>query len=101
MNPELVLLAKVLDGDISFGDGKQLIVDVPVNPRGIVDIYVDAKIGVTVGILGSNILLAIHIAARAKDLLEPIPREEMVALTKLLAEAGLEETTILRWDFIF
>ena len=48
------------------------------------------------------ILLAIYTAAHPKHSSEPIPREEMAALAKLLAEAGLEEIkTILGWDFDF
>ena len=37
---------KVLDDDIPFGVGvgKQLIVDAPDNPRGIVDVYVNEKL---------------------------------------------------------
>ena len=109
-NPELVPTAKMLDDDIPFAVGRKLIVDVPVNPRGVTDVYIDDTIGLTVDIDGTNnvmrleraILLAIFTAARPKHPSEPIPREEMAALAKLLAEAGLEETkTILGWDFDF
>jgi len=108
--PELVPPAEFLDDAIPFGKGKQLIVDVPVNPRGVTDVFIDDTIGLTVDIEGSNniirleraILLAIHVAARPKHSAEPIPREEMAALNKLLAEAKLEETKIiLGWIFDF
>ncbi len=52
--------------------------------------------------LESAPLLAIHAAARPKHEAEPIPLEEMPALNKLAAEAGLEEIKIiLGWFFDF
>ncbi len=72
--------------------------------------YIDDTIGLGVVMEGSNnvmrleraILLAIYTAARPKLSTEPIPREEMAALNKLLAEAGCEEIkTILGWVFDF
>ena len=109
-NPELVPRAKMLDDGIPFAVGRKLIVDVPVNPKGVTDVYIDDTVGLTVDVEDSNnvmrleraLLLAIFTAARPKHPSEPIPREEMAALAKLLAEAGLEETkTILGWDFDF
>ena len=100
----------VLDDSIPFGEGKELIVDVPVDPRGTADVYIDDTIGLTVDLPESNncerleaaILLAIHTAARPKHPQEPIPREVMEALEKLIAEAGAEETKmILGWHFDF
>ena len=108
--PELVPTAEFLDDLIPFGEGKQLIVDVPVDPRGVTDVYIDDTMGLTVDLDGSNnimrleraLLLAIYIAARQKHGSEPIPREEMAALNKLPAEAKLEEIkTILGWIFDF
>ena len=62
----------------------------------------DAKDSNNVIRLERAILLAIFTAARPKHPSEPIPREEMAALAKLIAEAGLEETkTILGWEFDF
>ena len=53
-------------------------------------------------ILKKAALLAIHAVARPKHKDEPIPREEMAALAKLIAEAGLEETkVILGWFLDF
>ena len=43
-----------LDNLIPFGEGKQLIVDVPVNPRGVRDIYIDDTVDLTVDIEESN-----------------------------------------------
>ena len=62
----------------------------------MVDVYIDATIGLCVDVsdndarLENTILLAIHAAARPLHESEPIPTEEMAALAKLLAEAGLE-----------
>ena len=109
-NSNLVPAPKLLDMSIPFGVGRELIVDVPANPRGIKDVYIDDTTGLTVDIENSNnvmrleraILLAIYTAARPKHPTEPIPREEMASSSKLLAEAGLEETkTILGWEFDF
>ena len=57
-----------MDDDIPFGIGKELIVDIDVNPRGIHDIYIDVMIAIMVDIPGTNNLarcaaaglLAIH-----------------------------------------
>ena len=64
----LVPPPKVMDDDIPFGIGKELIVDIDVNPRGIQDIYINDMIIITVDIPGTNNLarcaaaglLAIH-----------------------------------------
>jgi len=99
-----------LDDSAPFGAGRDLIVDVPVDPRGTADIYIDDIIGLSVDVEGSNndlrlaraILLAIHVAARPKTQAEPIPRETMAALAKLIAEARPEEKKIiLGWAFDF
>ena len=80
--------------------------DVPVDARGIADVYIDDTIALTVDVENSNnvqrleqaTLLDIHCAARDKHVNEPIPREEIAARAKLIAEAGAEEVkTILGW----
>ena len=82
--------------------------NVPVNPKGSLDVYIDDEIGATVDLPGTDNalrmerapLLAIHAVSRPRHQDEPIPREELAALNKLTAEAGLEETkTILGWEF--
>ena len=99
-----------LQEDIPFGEARELAVDIPVDPRGQADVYIDDIFALAVNMEGTNNtkrlesapLLAIHAAARQKHEKEPIHREEMPALTKLAAEAGLEETkTILGWFFDF
>ncbi len=99
-----------LQDDIPFGEARKLAIEVPVDPRGQSDVYIDDIFALAVDVPGSNNtqrlesapLLAIHDAARPKHETEPIPREEMPALNKLAAEAGLEEIkTILGWLFDF
>ena len=70
-DPNLVPSAKFLDNSIPFGEGKELIVDIPVNPREVTDVYIDDTVGLTVDLEDSNNiirlerapLLAIHTAA--------------------------------------
>jgi hypothetical protein len=99
-----------LNNGIPFGFGRELIVDVPIDPRGYADVDIDDTTGLAVDLPGSGnaeqlesaIPLAIEVAARPNDLNEPIPREKMVSEDKLTAEGGLSETkVILGWEFIF
>ena len=70
-----------MDDEIPFGIGKELIVDINVNPRGIHNIYIDNMITITVDIPGTDNLercaaaglLAIHATAQPKHPEEPIP----------------------------
>jgi hypothetical protein len=87
-----------------------LIVDIPISPRRIHDVYTDDIIGLTVDIPGSDYvahgqaaaLLAINTTAWPNHLEKPIPRESMDARDKLKAEAGPSETKmILGWSFDF
>jgi hypothetical protein len=102
----LVPTPKPLEDDVPFGEAKELAVDIPVDPKGFCDLFIDDKGGLTVDLPGSDhlrrlrgaILLAIHVVARPRSDDEPIPREWMEAINKLLAEAGAEETKIfLGW----
>ena len=106
----LVPPPKAMNNDVPFGIGKELIVEIEINPRGTHDIYIDNMIPLTVDIPGTNnlercaaaSLLAIHATARPKHPEEPIPREEMEARNKLAAEARLEEEKIiLGWHINF
>ncbi len=49
-NQHLVPDKIILDDDIPFGIGQDLIVEIPVNPRGTVDLYIDDFCGLTVDI---------------------------------------------------
>ena len=99
-----------LSNDVLFATGRDLIIDVPVNPRGYIDVNIDDTTGLTVDLTGTNnadrleasIPLAIETAACPRDINEPIPREKMVAEDKLAAEGGLAKTiVILGWFFNF
>jgi hypothetical protein len=101
---------KFLEPDIPFAAGAELIVEIPVDPRGAYDVYIDDIVGLTVAIHDSNniargqaaALLAIDATARPNHPDEPIPRESMDARDKLIAEVGPSETKmILGWMFDF
>ncbi len=102
----LVPSIDIVDASIPFTEGADLIVNIPVDPRGIGDVYIDDLIQATVVIEGTNnaircehaTLLAIDTCAHSKHPNEPIPRKDIEAWNKLQAEAGLEEQkTILGW----
>jgi hypothetical protein len=88
--------------------GCVLIVDFPVDSWGMLDVYINDTIGLTVDLpdtdnadrMESAPLLAIHTVARPVDHHEPILRDEMAAKAKLSVEGALEEQKIiLRWYF--
>ncbi len=90
--------------------GRELIVDIPIDPRGYADMYIDDTTGLTIDLPGTHnanklkaaIPLAIEVAARPNKVNKPIPWEPMVAQNKLKAEGGLAETkVILGWHFNF
>ena len=98
-----------LKDDIPFGIGRDLIVDIPVGSRGTVDLYIDNFCGLTVDIddnatrLERAPLLALVSAAREVTEIEPLPRNDIEARPKLIAEAGLTKIkTFLGWlmDFL-
>ena len=76
-----------LDESVPVAEGRDLIVDIPVDAKGTADVYIDDTIALVVDVKGSDnvkrleqgTLLAIHCAAREKHSDEPIPREEMAA----------------------
>jgi hypothetical protein len=61
-----------LDDNVPFGKGKELIVNIDVNPKGMNDVFVDDIIPITVGLPGTDnmlrcesaALLAIHVTTR-------------------------------------
>ncbi len=93
----LVPTPKCLDELTPWGVRLDLIVDVPINPRGVTDIYIDDLITLTVDIPRTDnlargmaaALLAIDSSAPRNHTHEPIPRESMDARDKLITEAGL------------
>jgi hypothetical protein len=99
-----------LDNDVPFAMGGELIVDVPDDPRGYADVYIDDTTGLPIDLPGTRnanrlkaaITLAIKVAARPNNINKPIPREPILAQEKLKAEGGLSETKIvLGWHFNF
>jgi hypothetical protein len=109
-NQHLVPNKTTLNNDISFKKGKELIVDIPINPHGTHAIYIDDIICLTLDILRADhvaqgqavALLAIDATACPNHPSKPIPQESMDARDKLLAEAGLSKTkVILGWFFNF
>jgi hypothetical protein len=101
---------KILVNNLPLGQARKLIMDVPVDSRGKIDVYIDDTTGLTVDIPGRDnaacmeevIPLTIEVAARPIDPNEPIPCEPMIARNKLTAEGGLSETKmILGWLFNF
>jgi hypothetical protein len=101
---------KYLGDDIIFAIGRNLIVDIPINPQGYADVYINNTAVLTVNLLGimnanrleAAISLAIKVTCQPNKANEPIPQEKMIAEDKLTAEGGLSETkTILGWYFNF
>ncbi len=80
-NQHLVPNKTTLNDDIPFGQGKKLIVNIPINPQGMHDIYIDDIICLTLNILGTDhvsqgqvaALLAIDATARPNHPSKPIP----------------------------
>jgi hypothetical protein len=82
-NQHLVPERELLNDNAPFAEGAELIVDIPVDPRRIHNVYIDNIIGLTVNIPGSDYvargqaatLLAIDTTARPNHPKEPIPRK--------------------------
>jgi hypothetical protein len=89
--------------DAPFGIGKELIVDVEINPRGIHNIYINNLIGLGLDLPDcDNItrseratLLAIDAFSRRIHKEEPIPHYDMAARHKLIAKGLLEESKMI------
>jgi hypothetical protein len=45
---------EVLPEDIPFGIGRDLIINIPVDPRGIINVYIDDFIGLTINLNNTN-----------------------------------------------
>ena len=80
-NQHLVPERTLLNADIPFGKGEELIVDIPIDPCGMHDIYIDDIICLILDIIGTNnvargqaaALLAINTTARPSHSNKPIP----------------------------
>ena len=94
---------ETFEDDIPFGIGQDLIVDIPVDARGIVDLYIADFIGLTVDLdntdnatrLERAPLLGLTAVSREVSPFEPLPRDNMDARNKIIAETGLSETKII------
>jgi hypothetical protein len=92
-----------LGDNVPFAHGRELIANIPINPRGYTDVYIDNTMGLTMDLPGTRnadqleaaIPLAIEIAALPNNANEPIPREKKVAEDNLMAEGGLAETKVI------
>jgi len=83
--------------DAPFAPAFPLAVDIPVNDRGSVEVYLDDLPPVCVDI-GDNaercaavVPLALHIFGRPMALDEPIPRDELLSVTKALGEGRMSK----------
>jgi hypothetical protein len=105
-NQGLVPKEPSLPDDVPFAEARPLFVDIPINPRGKNEVFIDDNCTLGVDLPGTDNLLcvesaamlAIHAVARPRHENEPIPREWMEALNKLAAEAGATEIKLtLGW----
>lgn len=92
-----------LDDDIPIAKARELAFDIPVDSKGYADVFIDDLFVANVDLPESNNikrlerapLLAIDAVARPLLDSEPIPRHEMAARNKFIAEAGGEELKIV------
>lgn len=97
-----------LPADVPFGQALEVAVDLPADDNGKNDNYLDDAVTVTLDLEPSvtrsaaAVPLAMHVIGRPllPPTTEPIPRDDLLSLTKLQAEGTLEETkTVLGWHF--
>lgn len=92
-----------LPGDIPFNQALPTIISPPIDCCAKSDIYIDDKITVSLDdpmILPkakATVLLAIHVVSHPIQPNEPIPRENIVSISKLFAECAMEETPLLQF----
>jgi hypothetical protein len=102
-NSNLVPRKKIMSDDVPVGVGRQSIMDVSVDPRGTTDVYINDTVALCVDLedinndyrLENATLLAITVAARPVHEAKLIHMEDMAALAKLLAKAGLKESKMI------
>jgi hypothetical protein len=98
--PETVYLS----ADTPFAPGLPLVVNLPNDDQGKADCYLDDIISIIPDINknlkrgAAAVPLAIHLIGRPMADSEPIPRDDLISLKKLIAEGGLKEVqTVLGW----
>ncbi len=93
-----------IDSDEPFAEAQQLAVDIPVNDAGLCDVYLDdippvcLDEGDNAERCAAAVPLALHLVGRSLDPEEPIPRDDLVSVTKTLGEGAMaEDKTITGW----
>ena len=86
-----------LPDHIPFKEALDLAVDIPVNDKGITDIYIDDLIPVcpdftdNVEWASAAVPLSLHIIGREVSSSEPIARDNLLSEEKVIAEGGMTE----------
>ena len=86
-----------LPDNIPFTQALPTIVQTNINPRGVIDFYIDNLITASPDLQGNKdrarvaVLLAIHIMGPPLPQTETIPRDELVSISKFLAESNLSK----------
>ena len=102
--------AEFLNDETPIAEARELAFEIPIDDKGHIEVFIDDLFAANVDLPGTdNIrrlkrapLLAIDAIARPLLEKEPIPRHEMAARNKFLAEAGGEEVKIvLGWKINF
>jgi hypothetical protein len=97
---------ELLPDNVPFGIGSNLIIDIPIDTRGTVNIYINDFIGLTVDIentknatrLKQALLLGLTAVLREVSPTEALPCDDMDNRAKLKAETGLTKIkVILGW----
>ncbi len=78
---------KVLPDNVLFGIGRDLIVDIPIDPRGIIDLYINNFLGLTINLKDTDNaaclerapLLGLTAVSREVAKIEPLPWDKMDA----------------------
>jgi hypothetical protein len=102
---ELIPVQERLEDETPFSQARPISVDIPVNDTGKANNYTDNMVPICLDI-GSNAELCTDFAAISFDVLgrhlegfEPIAREVLLSLSKLLGEGRLQEVkTVLGWN---
>jgi hypothetical protein len=96
----------LIDEAVPFAEGAEQILDIPMDPQGMGNVYINNLIQTAVIIDGTDnairckrtTILAIDAYARPKHLNKTIPRKDIEARNKLKVEVRLEECkTIFGW----
>ena len=94
-----------LPSDIPFAQARSLMVNLPIEDRGKIDVFIDDMVGAILDLMGNDdrlmgaILLTIELLSRQYKH-SPLPRKDMINLDKLAAEGRLEERKIvLGWMY--